>query len=101
METEEEAFQVWWDGVSDSGPEMSSCSSDPSDLSVDSEAEHWRIEGRLSSQDEEEESAYLAGLIDEDVVHNDMVELFFSADGSEEGAGLMGPAPVTGAGAVA
>ena len=52
-------------------------------------------------QEEEEETAYLAGLIDEDVVHNDIVEQFFSADGPEEGAGLMGPAPVTGAGAVA
>ena len=92
---------MWWDGVSDSGPVISSCSSGPSDLSVDSEAEHWRIEARLSLQEEEEETAYLAGLIDEDVVHNDIVKQLFSAAGPEEGAGLMGPAPVTGAGAVA
>ena len=56
-ETEEEALEAWGDGVSDSGPSASSCSSDHSDLSVDSETEHWSNEARLSLQEEEEETA--------------------------------------------
>ena len=101
MEIEEGAFEAWYDEMSDSGPEDSSCSSDHSDLSVDSETEHWSNEARLSLEEEEEETAHWAGLIEEDMVHNDIVEQFSSADGPGEGAGLMGPAPVTGAGAVA
>ena len=74
FETPDEAFQAWGNEVSDSGPSASSCSSDHSDLSVDSEWEHWSNEARLSLQEEQEETAYLAGLFDEDVVHNDIVE---------------------------
>ena len=79
LETEEEAFLGWWDEVSDSGSSASPCSSDHSELSVDSETEHWSNEARLSLQEEEEETAYLAGLFDEVVVRNDIVEQFFSA----------------------
>ena len=95
LETEDGALQAWWVGESDSSPKASSCSSDHSDLSVDSETEHWSNEARLSLQEEEEETAYLAGLIDEHMVHNDIVEQFTPAHGPEEGAGLMGPATVT------
>ena len=68
LETEEEVFAAWGDGyVSDSGSSASSCSSDHSDMSVDSETEYWSNQARLSLQEEEEETAYLAGLIDDDV----------------------------------
>ena len=95
LETEEEALEAWGDGVSDSGPSASSCSSDHSDLSVDSETEHWSNEARRVKQEEEEETAYLAGLIDEHMAHNDIVEQFTPAHGPEEGAGLTGLATVT------
>ena len=101
FETPEEAFHAWWVEVSVSGPSVSSCSSDHSDMSVDSETEYWSNAARLSLLEEEEETAYLAGLLDEDVVHTDIAEEFFSAAGPDERAGRMGPAPVTGAGTVA
>ena len=95
LETEEEALEAWGEGVSDSGPSASVCSSDHSDLSVDSETEHWSNEARRVKEEEEEETAYLAGVIDEHMVHNDIVEQFTTAHGPEEGLGLMGQATVT------
>ena len=76
LETEEEDFLGWEDGVSDSDPSASPCTSDHSDLSVESETEHMSNEARLFLQEEEEETAYLAGLFDEVVVHNVIVEQF-------------------------
>ena len=95
LDSDPVAFQAWFDGESDSASSASSCSSDHSDLSVDSETEHWSNEARLSLQEEEEETAYLAGLIDEHMAHNDIVEQFTPAHDPEEGAGLTGLATVT------
>ena len=76
FDTPEEAFQAWGVEVevSDSGSSASSCSSDHSDLSVDSETEYWSNAAWLSLQEEEEETAYLAGLMDEDLVPNEIVD---------------------------
>ena len=76
FDTPEEAFQAWGVEVevSDSGPSASSCSSDHSDLSVDSETEYWSNAAWLSLQEEQEETAYLAGLMDEDLAPNEIVD---------------------------
>ena len=74
FEPSDEDYKAWENAVSDEGRSASSWSSDHSDLSVDSETEYWSNAAWLSHQEEAEETAYLAGLMDEDVVPNDIVD---------------------------